>query len=428
MTKKYLKAGLLMAMCAMVSLGFTACGDDDDDNNGSSTTELSANERQMQTIATQYLNSTVNNTYQQLATETGNLYDKLKDFTYKFKANPNSVSQTDLDDLCSTFLEARSLYEESEAFLYGAATDFGIDPHIDTWPLDPAGLATQLNSADVISALDMEQSSEDDAIAYASGKLGQENLGFHGIEFILFRDGSNRSINDLKTNDTYSSFAGKTVSGTSELIFATAVAGDLRDRCWQMEVSWNGNAPQSHIDRVEEIELPYTVNGSERSYSQNMLLAGQAGSTYATWAEVMTTILKSGCENIANEVANVKIGNPYNGTDVNYIESPYSHRSFIDFKDNLISIQNSLYGGRDENGARNENSSLIKYMEDHNYENVTTLKTSLSEAIAALDNCQTQLGSFVGHINDPLVGTAQSKVQTLDAQLTLAANWFASQK
>ena len=32
---------------------------------------------------------------------------------------------------CETFLEARAWWEKSEAFLYGAATDFGIDPHIE---------------------------------------------------------------------------------------------------------------------------------------------------------------------------------------------------------------------------------------------------------------------------------------------------------
>ncbi len=27
--------------------------------------------------------------------------------------------------------------KQSESFLYGAATDNDIDPHIDSWPLDP---------------------------------------------------------------------------------------------------------------------------------------------------------------------------------------------------------------------------------------------------------------------------------------------------
>ncbi len=418
MIKKYFRTSLFVALSALITCGFSACSSD---SNNDTTTSTSDKTVEMQSIATQYVNNTVNLTYKQLAEQTGSLYDKLAAVTTKFKDDPNSVTQSEIDDICTTFIEARATYEESEAFLFGAATDFGIDPHIDTWPLDPNGLATSLSNAELVSHLEGEE-----GIAYASGKLGQELLGFHGIEFIIFRDGKNRTVEALRANETDEAFAGKTVTGKQELIYATAVAGDLRDRCWQMEVSWNESAPEEHVERVAGLELPYTVNGGDKSYGQNMLLASKAGSTYATWAEVMSTILVSGCQNISNEVANVKIGNPYSGEDVNYIESPYSHRSFIDFKDNIISIKNSLYGGRE--GSRDESKSMMTYMKKHNYENVTTLENSLNEAIKALEDCQSQLGSFVGHINDPLVGTAQNKVKALDTQLTLAGQWFATQK
>lgn len=82
---------------------------------------------------------------------------------------------------------------KSEAFLFGAATDFGIDPHIDTWPLDLEGLATELKNTDKVANMDGE-----DGISYAANKLGQELLGFHGIEFIIFRDGANRKIEKLR--------------------------------------------------------------------------------------------------------------------------------------------------------------------------------------------------------------------------------------
>lgn len=425
MIKRYLRSIMFLAMGAMVSVGFASCSDDDDNNKKD---ELSAKETRMESIAQQYLNNTVNLTYGELAVQTGELFDKLSALTAKFKADSMSVTQAEIDDICKTFLEARSEYEESEAFLYGAATDFGIDPHIDTWPLDLDGLATSLSNSAQVANLDIDAAgSWDSGIAYAAGKLGQELLGFHGIEFIIFRNGQNRTVASLRANEADAAFVGKTVTGRQELIYATAVAGDLRDRCWQMEVSWNENAPQKHKERVEELEIPYTVAGSNRSYTQNMLGAGKAGSSYETWAEVMTTILISGCQNISNEVAMVKIGNPYSGEDVNYIESPYSHKSFVDFKDNLISIQNSLYGGRNENGKRDESKSIIRYMKDYNYPNVAALESSLADAIAALDNCQNTLHSFVGHINDPLVGVAQQKVKDLDTQLTQAGEWFATQ-
>lgn len=418
-----MKTGMMMAMAAFISLGLSSCSDDNNENQGTENVQ-SVNEQKMEAIAQQYVSNTIYKTYAAIADATDQLYTQLANVADRFKANPESVSQSDIDKICSTFLTAREEWEKSEAFLYGAATDFGIDPHIDTWPLDADGLATALKNADQVAKLEGE-----DGIAYAGGKLGQELLGFHGIEFIIFRDGANRKIADLRAEETNEAFTkiGAHVTGLQELIYATAVAGDLRDRCFQMEVAWNADAPQRHIDRVEEVELPFTVNGGSKSYGENMLAAGKAGSTYASWQEVMVTILQAGCENIANEVANTKIGNPYSGEDVNYIESPYSHKSFVDFRDNILSIENTLYGGRKGDG-RDTSKSIIQYMKDNSYSSLSSLETAVTEAIAALEKCQSTLGSFVENVNNPLVGEAQKKVQTLDDELVKAAEWFATQK
>ena len=99
--------------------------------------------------------------------------------------------------------------------------------------------------------------------------MGNSLLGFHGIEYILFEDGSPKSVS--KISDLH-------------LTYAVAVAGDLRNRCWQLELSWRGESAVN-ADRVakvaNELELPYTVNSGEYSYGENMLNAGKAGSTYA---------------------------------------------------------------------------------------------------------------------------------------------------
>ena len=423
MNRVIMKTGMMMAMAAFISLGLSSCSDDNNENQGTENVQ-SVNEQKMEAITQQYVSNTIYKTYAAIADATDQLYTQLANVADRFKANPESVSQSDIDKICSTFLTAREEWEKSEAFLYGAATDFGIDPHIDTWPLDADGLATALKNADQVAKLEGE-----DGIAYAGGKLGQELLGFHGIEFIIFRDGANRKIADLRAEETNEAFTkiGAHVTGLQELIYATAVAGDLRDRCFQMEVAWNADAPQRHIDRVEEVELPFTVNGGSKSYGENMLAAGKAGSTYASWQEVMVTILQAGCENIANEVANTKIGNPYSGEDVNYIESPYSHKSFVDFRDNILSIENTLYGGRKGDG-RDTSKSIIQYMKDNSYSSLSSLETAVTEAIAALEKCQSTLGSFVENVNNPLVGEAQKKVQTLDDELVKAAEWFATQK
>lgn len=70
----------------------------------------------------------------------------------------------------------------------------------------------------------------------------------------------------------------------------------------------------------------------------------------------------------------------------------------------------------------------MAYIQNNDASQATALDADLKAAIAALDKCQNTLGSFVEHINDPLVGKAQLAINKLDADLTKAGNWFATQK
>ena len=140
--------------------GFSSCSDDDDIDDGSALTEKEAF---LKEAAGVYVNDVVYSTYGSLAAETNSLYEQLYAVKEKFKTDPNSVTQTEIDNICATFLSARAYWEKSEAFLFGAATDFGIDPHIDTWPLDLEGLATELKNTDKVANMDGE-----DGISYAA--------------------------------------------------------------------------------------------------------------------------------------------------------------------------------------------------------------------------------------------------------------------
>ena len=201
---------------------------------------------EMKAVVEQYVPNVIYSIYGDLAKETSELYELLAAASEQGVAN---LRQSSIDAICAKFLQARQSWEESEAFLYGAATDFGIDPHIDTWPLDVDALATSLSNTEQVNALRGEE-----GIAYAAAKLGQELLGFHGIEFVLFRNGANRSVEALRANEDNTAFAGKTVTGEQELIYATAVAGDLRDNCYRLLVSWNADAASEYVERCEELE------------------------------------------------------------------------------------------------------------------------------------------------------------------------------
>ena len=399
----------------MMGLAFTACSSDDDNNGDNKHAEK---EQAMQAITDQYVNNVVFPIYKSLASQTSTLYGQLVEAKSKFRAG--TLSQSDIDRICDTFIAARSAWEQSESFLYGAATDFGIDPHIDTWPLDRTALAKALSSAEIIEDLD---DLDDGGIDNARALVGEQQLGFHGIEFIIFRDGKNRSLAALQGVEDDEAFSGRGITGEQELIFAAAVAGDLRDKCFQLEVSWLGDqAPQAHIERVEECEFPTTVAGGEASYGENMLNATKAGSTLSTWRGVMSTILVAGCSNICAEVAGQKIGQAYLGTDPDYIESPYSQRSYFDFFDNISSIQYSLYGNQ---GTSAQANSIMSYLQKYNATMAADLKAKLDAALSALNTAKAGT-PFVVDSHSANAKAAMDAINDLDDKLNEAASWIAA--
>lgn len=412
--KKIFKYALLYAAACTLSMGLTSCSDDDDDDNVDGNA-LSETEVAIQGVTKQYVENVVYTTYTNLANATDQLYTQLSDAKGKFRAG--TLTQGDIDVICAKFLEARSFWEASEAFLYGPATTFGIDPHIDSWPLDVDALALSLKNADLVAQLD----NADNGVR----GLGPETLGFHGIEFILFRNGNNRTLAAMQSNESDEAFTSinANVTGEQELVYATAVAGNLRDKCFQLEVAWRGEtASKAHQDRVEECEFETQLG--DLYYGENMLSAKKVGSTFATWQEVLITIFDSGCSNICAEVANTKIGNAWSGEDVNYIESPYSKKSFQDFYDNITSIKNSLYGGI--NLSSPHANSVLAFVQKNNASLASELSSNLDAALKALDTC-CKGTAFVDIINngtrDASVSAAIEAINTLDDTLQKCATW-----
>ena len=91
------------------------------------------------------------------------------------------------------------------------------------------------------------------------------------------------------------------------MTYAIAVAGDLRNKCYQLQISWAGadNVDANRVTKVvDELEWNTTVAGGENSYTQNMMLAGQVGSTYTSWTGAMQAII-DGCKTIADEVGHL---------------------------------------------------------------------------------------------------------------------------
>ena len=358
--KKY----LFMSVAVMLgALTMTSCSDADDNNSTSEetyknrslgneaidacATTVTALEAANKVIATanltaeqetalrQVLTNLVNNvivpTYTQLADDVEDLEKTLNGLTV------NTITQAQIDKACKDFKAARQHWERSEAFLGGAASDFSIDPTIDSWPLDRTELLDYFKGG-------MKAEIEDESTI----------LGFHALEFILFRAGQNRKVAELQGNDTYTNFT--SVSGADELKYAQQVCRLLKERCFQLQVAWEGEKNASRVAVVKAAGLDYqTENGL--SYGENLTKAGVSGSksTFPTLKDAVAQVLsddEGSCVAICNEVGTAKIANPFSAGDIAYVESPYSYNSITDFQDNIRSIRNVWMGSLDGNAAQ----------------------------------------------------------------------------
>ncbi|MBO4871358.1 MAG: peptidase M75 [Muribaculaceae bacterium] len=305
--KDLMKNGLLLAVMLLTA---ASCSDSKND-------EPSAVDAQKKAILTQYVNGVVVPTYRSLADNAL----ELSDLCAQLKEHP---SQALVQQACNKWIEARKYWELSEAFLFGAAADYYIDPHIDSWPLQKGQLDNVLSNSTLIAELD-----EDGAGADGFATLGYGLLGFHAVEYVLFRDGKARNVGDITAN---------------ELIYNAAVAEDLAWQTVRLEAAWAGidkvTADKRTLLKDEELE-PST------NYGEQLIDAGLAGNTtYKTQIDAMIQVMQ-GASDISDEVANTKITDPVNSGNVLDVESWYSWNSIADFTDNMRSVRNAYYGSLD---------------------------------------------------------------------------------
>ena len=387
--KKIYRLPILMMAVFLSAFVFVSCNDDDSDYD-----PFSEKDKVLLPIVEQYVNKTVIPTYNKLADATIVLVEKLQVLKDN-KTDANVVA------VAEAWIETRTHWELSEAFLFGAVADFGIDPHIDTWPLDQAALIQQLTNTGHIESMAGE-----DGDVWAGEHLGNALLGFHGIEFVIYKNGAPKTAAEISNN---------------ELIYAVAVAGDLRNRCVQLEASWAGidHVSDYKAQLMEDLGFPITPSNTPLSYGENMLQAGLPGSTYRTVRNAAAQIL-DGAFTIADEVGNVKIGNAASGDDVNYIESPFSHNSLTDFKDNIRSIENTYYGGA--YGVRGP--SLSAYFEQNHSATHRAIKEAIEASYAAIEAIP---APFVQNYADPkadeavvIIGETLAKALT-EAEALIAA-------
>ncbi|WP_297225502.1 imelysin family protein [uncultured Prevotella sp.] len=435
--QNFVMAFLLGAM----TIGFTACSSDNGGNGefdlpdvGQATTSISSSDKEMQKVAKNYVQAVVYPTYQALASNARTLYSAAQTL-YK-SAEAGTMTQNEINAACEAFKNTRREWERSEAFLFGSATDNELDPHIDSWPLDRDELERALTNENLIAGFKSENPAK---FVSEHNTEFQSVLGFHGMEFVLFRNGAHRTVEALKANDTDEGVT--SVKGIDELAFLQAVAADVRNITALLEFTWMGSAASNETKAILSGEGSYVFstlryNGLASNGTMcfgQFLLSPSSNTGYQSWQGTMNQIFVGGCSNICAEVADQKLGQAYrvatgqgNTTEdsKDYIESPYSHRSFIDYQDNIYSIKNSLYGTHDINATTPAENSMLNLLKKMNYSGYNNLVNALNAAIQALETAKNSGKSFVEEPGAQRVKDCIDAVDKLDKEINNAGSWI----
>lgn len=372
--KKIFKYTMLFAAVGILSVGFTSC--DDDDNNGGSN---NAKEAALSAVNKQFVNQTVIATYKKLADDCKSLQDQIDDMS----------SQAELENVCDMWKQARQDWEWSEAFLFGAASGYSIDPHIDTWPFD----VTAFNS--VISKFNPAENEDDAEYINHIVATTQNFTGFHALEYVIFRNGQPRTYSDLTANELY---------------FAKAVAADLYLSACRLEAAWAGI---DNVDSARQQLLENEEQEPEDNFGEELTNAGKAGSRWKSATDGAIQII-AGCQEIIGEVADGKIGSAYHGDDINYIESPHAYNSIQDFYDNIMSCKHALYGGLNATGKTPISGSLMAYCETNHTKEAAAVEAALEEALSKI---LAMKRPFALNYSDESCGAAIDALNTLDETL-----------
>jgi len=313
----------------------------------------------------------------------------------------NSVvtgSQTALDQACNDWKTARANWENTEAFLFGAADVYSIDPHTDTWPVAANDLADVLRDEKAMANLD-------NFIKTANAGI----LGYHGLEYVLFRQGQPRKIDQI-TNLEYN--------------YICAVAKDLYNATATLEAAWDSKESNAERQRIAKeyvaTHLAIDDDGNQEGALDGFQNFGKAFKNPGTgdWETALdaTREIISGCQDIIGEVGDSKIGLPFTGEDKTYIESPYAYNSITDFYDNIVSCKNALYGSM--NATAPNEKSLIYFCKNAGNATLTAQANEVTAKLdAALDKIKAMKAPFALYYTDGSCKVAIDALGELDDAL-----------
>ncbi len=193
----------------------------------------------------------------------------------------------------------RSIWEQTEGFLLGPVESNDYDPNTDTWPTD----YTQMDS--LLANNDFEFTTNN------VKNLPQSLRGYHPLEYMIWGKGGSKTPANFTARQKQ---------------YMVALIDDISsNNVQQLYNDWFGAA----------------------DYKSQVLTAGK-GSTEFSSRKALFLNMVSAMSDICGEVAEGKMKEPFDAYDSTITESPYSSNTLIDFKNNIIGLQNVYMGSMAE--------------------------------------------------------------------------------
>lgn len=337
---------LLAFSLAAAALSLAGCGDASTDSNGGSYDATQV----LSDVGTKVILAT----YLDLDAKADALAESVSAFS-------DERSQENLDDARQAWKDARRPWEQSEAFLFGPVSIRGIDPSIDSWPL---------NKTDLDGVLANGETLDKDYI----DALPESQKGFHTIEYLLFGQGNDKKLEEFTDR---------------EFEYLSAVTLSFKGATSALAAAWDPD---------------------RGNFLDTLKRAGEIGAYTSQKAAVEELI--DGMIGICDEVATGKIEDPFNSGDRTLEESAFSDNSNLDFQDNIRSVRNVYLGGYGSESGE----GISTLVAARNPELDSRFKDEVDAAIAAIGEMSPTFGAAITG-NKEKVKAAQDAILTVKVTL-----------
>lgn len=257
-------------------------------------------------------------TYDKTSEVINNLTDNIVVGNYNFmteKANElvqtaqNLQKDTNMANLRkaqNAWRDVRIGFEIAEAHLFGPVVSLGVDPALDSWPLDTEQMAFSANIAKTLSKENLSK--------FVSS-LNENVTGFHAVEYVLFGEENNKKIEDFTK---------------SELDYLVLLTHLIQEKASELQAAW--------LKGTEEQEKPY-ISFLKTSEQGNDLYKDLKSAIEEYVAGMIVIVDEVGTAKLIDPMGDsIATANPM------LVESQYSWNSTTDFFWNIAGVWQIWYG------------------------------------------------------------------------------------